>query len=930
MFRLFAITLRKFVNFLLKHKEVTFNVLPVRELFLFIAIVFCLSASAVAQVIPGETGQSPADTTSLPDPDVVLDDLANDSLQIKSDTIKSQVPKGDIETTIEYSARDSIRASVDGKKIWLYGEAKIVYGEIKLEADEILINYGENTLTANGTRDSLGNRVGYPVFTDGADVYETKDIVYNFKTRRARISEVVTEQGGGYLHADAAFKNEKNEILSVRNSYTTCNLEHPHFRIRATKTKAIPDDKIVSGPFYMEFNDIPLPAAFLFGMFPSKQSSSSGILFPSYGEEKRRGFNLRNGGYFFDINEYIKLAITGDIYSKGGHAVRVAMPYIKRYSYSGNLNFAYSKTPDSDDKIETDNPTSDFRLSWSHSPQSKGTGRFAASVTAATASYNKNNNLMYGNTGELYTSQLTNISTKLSSNISYSKRFTGTPFSLGINLSHNQDLQTKLVDLQLPSLTLNMTNQYPFQGKFKSTSPLENFSFSYSMAGANRITNNLGRIPPTASRDSIAPFTVDNFSTFLENGRKGIRHAIPISTSMKALRYFTVSPNMNYEEKWYGEYLEWEYDKTRKTIVKTDTTKGFNRIANYSFGVGLNTRIYGMYEVKNPNRSLKAIRHIVNPSVSFSYTPDFTGNENYFDKVTYVNDNSDTVIVFKSRHEGFLYGGSNTSRSGSIGFGIGNNVEAKVMNEKDSVARKVMLLNNLSINGSYNLLAESFNLSNISMSANTNLLDNKLNLNLSATLDPYRIITQPVDPENPNGASQEVRINSLAFRSGSLGRITNASLNLSTSLNPKARDKQNSSREKIGKSDLPEQEKEFLLQNPDAYIDFEIPWNLNLGYNISYVHSLNSDPRIVQHLQASGDFSLSEKWKFNYTTGYDFEKREFTPTSLGIARDLHCWTMRLNWVPFGYFQNYNFTIAVKSSILQDLKLERRRSFFDSF
>jgi hypothetical protein len=896
----------------------------VRVFFVFITIFLCLSASAVAQVNPGQPDVNSSDSTSIPGPDQSIEALDLDSLQIKSDTIKTAVPKGDIETTIQYSARDSIRASVDGKKIWLYGEAKITYGEIKLEADEILINYGENTLTANGSRDSLGNRVGFPVFTDGADVYETKDIIYNFKTRRARISEVVTEQGGGYLASDAAFKNEKNEILSIRNSYTTCNLEHPHYRIRAVKTKAIPDDKIVSGPFYMEFNDIPLPAAFLFGMFPAKKNSSSGILFPSYGEEKRRGFNLRNGGYFFDINEYIKLAITGDIYSKGGHAVRVALPYVKKYAYSGNMNFAYSKTPDQDDKIETDNPTSDFRLSWSHSPQSKGTGRFAASVTAATASYNQNNNMMYGNAGEMYTSQLTNISAKLSSNISYSKRFSGTPFSLGINLSHNQDLQTKLVDLQLPNLTLNMNNQYPFQGKFGTNSPLENFSFSYAMTAANRITNNIGRVPPSAPRDSIAPFTADNFSVFLENGRKGVRHSIPISTSIKAMKYFTLSPNFSYEEKWYGEYFSWGYDETRKQIVRTDTTKEFNRIANYNFGIGLNTRIYGMYIMKNPNRSLKAIRHIVNPSVSFAYSPDFTGNENYFQEVPTPND-----TIFKSRHEGLLYGGSSSSQSGSIGFGIGNNLEAKIKNEKDSVARKVMLLNNLSINGSYNLLADSFNLSNIGMSANTSLMDNKINVNVSATLDPYRYVSTPVNIENPTGPQREFRINSLAFKSGSLGRITNASLNLTTSLNPKARDKQKSSREKISKSDLPEQEKEFYLNNPDTYIDFEIPWDLNLGYNISYVHSANSDPRVVQHIQASGNFSLSEKWKFNYTTGYDFENREFTPTSLGITRDLHCWTMRVFWVPFGRFQNYNFTIAVKSSILQDLKLERRRSFFDA-
>ena len=847
----------------------------------------------------------------------------SDSLINKSDTINLNAPKGDIETTIDYSARDSIRASMDGKMIWLYGDAKIVYGDIELQAEQITIDYGENTLTANGTRDSLGQRVGYPIFKNGAETYETKDIIYNFKTRRARISEVVTQQGEGYLRSDAAFKNEKNEILSVRNSYTTCSLEHPHFLIRSTKTKAIPDDKIVSGPFYMEFNDIPLPAAFLFGMFPAKQTSTSGIIFPSYGEEKRRGFNLRGGGYFFDISDYVKLALTGDIYTKGGHAVYANSSYVKRYAYNGTVSFAYSKNPDGDDRIETTSSTSDFRLSWSHSPQSKGTGRFAASVNAATATFNQNNNLMTGNAGEFYTSALNNITAKLTSNVSYSKRFAGTPFSMGLNLSHNQDLQTKIVDLQLPTLSVNMTNIYPFQKKSGAigSGPIDNFSISYTLNAANRITNNLGRIPLTAARDSIAPFTLSNFSTFLKNGRKGVRHVIPISTSLKALKHFTFSPSVNYEEKWYGEAFDWAYDERTETIVKTDTTEGFNRIANYSFSVGLTTRIYGMYTMKNPNRKIKAIRHIMNPSVSFAYSPDFTKNTNYFSEIQ-----TPDGVEYRSRHEGSLYGGSNTSQSGNIGFSLGNNLEMKVKSAKDTVARKVMLLNNLSFSTSYNLLAEDWNLAPIGISANTNILDNLINLNLGGTLDPYGI-ERITDVET--GVVREVRSKRLAFGRGGLGRITSATLALSTNLNPKARNKENTSREKISKSDLPEQEKEFLLANPDAYVDFEIPWSLNLGYNMSYTHSLNTNPRIVQHVQVSGDLSISQAWKITYSSGFEFQTKEFTPTSFGISRDLHCWTMRLNWVPFGRFQSYNFTIAVKASVLQDLKMERRKPWFDN-
>nr|WP_302180131.1 putative LPS assembly protein LptD [Chryseosolibacter indicus] len=809
--------------------------------------------------------------------------------------------------------------------IWLYGEAKIKYGVIELEADEIVIDYANNTITAQSTKDSLGNRIGYPIFKNGSEVYETKGIIYNFKTKRARIKEVVTQQGEGYLHSGTAFKNEKNEIFSINNSYTTCNLEHPHFRIRATKTKAIPDDKIVAGPFYLEFNDIPLPAGFLFGMFPAQRESKSGIIFPSYGEERRRGFNFRNGGYFFDISEYIKLAVTGDIYSKGSHALYVNSNYMKRYAYNGSFNFSYSKNRITD-RIEDRSVSNDFRLAWSHSPQSKGTGRFSASVNAATSTFNKNNNLMFGAPNDLYNSGLSNITTKLSSNVSYNKRFAGTPFSLGVNLSHNQDLQTRLVDLPLPNLTLNMTNIYPFQRK-GVTGPLDNFSIGYSMAATNRITNNLGRLSPTAQRDSIAPFTLDNLSLFFRNAKNGMRHTIPVSYSFKALKFFTVSPSINYEERWYLERLNWV--RNSENVYRADTTRGFNRIANYSFSTSLNTRIYGMYFFKNPNSRVKAIRHIINPSISFGYTPDFTKNINYF---TPIRDTATQEITqYRSNHEGFVYGGSNTGRAGSIGFGIGNNLEMKVKSPKDTVERKVMLLNNLSLSSSYNLMADSFKLAPIGISANSNILDNLININVSATLDPYNYGYKNITDTEGNVIRRvETRQRGYAWNGGSLGRITSATLALSTNLNPKGRSKEQSMREKVAEADIPEADKQHIMANPNAYVDFDIPWSLNLGYSASYTHPVNQKASIVHSLQMSGDLSISEKWKINYTSGYDFKAKEITTTSIGIARELHCWQLNMNWVPFGYFTSYNITIAVKASVLQDLKLERRKPFQDRF
>jgi len=466
-----------------------------------------------------------------------------------------------------------------------------------------------------------------------------------------------------------------------------------------------------------------------------------------------------------------------------------------------------------------------------------------------------------------------------------------------------------------------MTNIYPFQRKSGKTGPLDNFSIAYTMNAQNRISNNIGRVPAKADHDSIAAFTTANMPLFFDNARKGIRHVIPTSFSFKALRHFTLSPSFSYEEKWYGEKLKWGYNSDSSLLVKTDTLRQFSRVANYSVSAAITTRIYGIYNFKNKNSKVKAIRHVINPNISYSYTPDFSQNPDYFQQFT----DKTGRVIYQDRYQSFVYGGSSMGNSSALGFGIGNNLESKVQGAQDSVARKVMLLNNLSINSAYNFLADSFNLAPISISANTNILDNLLNINLSTSLDPYWYMTYTDEA----GQQLERRMQGYAWNHGSIGRITNATLAMSTNLNPKMRNKNTTSREKIGKSDLPEQEKEFLLAHPDVYVDFDIPWSMNISYNLSYVRPVNRSAEVTQTINFSGDVSLSEKWKVTYSSGYHFESGEFTQTNLGITRDIHCWTMSINWTPFGRFQQFYFTINVKSSLLQDLKLERRKPFFDN-
>ncbi len=877
------------------------------------------------QGINSSIGQKLSDKATSPSDTTRADSLARNR-------------KSDIQTTIIYSARDSINSRVDRKIVHLYGDAKIKYGEIELMAEEIVIDYEKSTISARGKLDSAGRRIGYPIFINGAEKYETRSIEYNFKNRKARISEVVTKQDEGFLHGNAVMKNDKDELLSIHNAYTTCNLAHPHYQIIATKAKAIPGDKMVVGPFYMTMNDVPMPLGFFFGIFPSPRKSASGVIVPSYGEEQNRGFFLKNGGYFFDINDYVKLQVTGDIYSKGSSAFYINSNYTKRYKFGGNFNFSYSNNKTSND-IEDNSTVQDFRIMWSHTPQSKGTGRFSASVNAASATYNTNNLLAY-NTNQS-APRLDNTTRKLSSNVSYSKTF-GKMFSLGANARFNQDLFTKQVDMALPDLTFNINNAYPF--KKAQSMFLQNLALRLTTSATNQITNNLGKTTDSegnpSAEDNIVPFNSQTIPFLLEKARKGVRHTVPVGTSFKILNFFTLSPSVSFDELWYFDKLSWGVSTDGKKAVVVDTVKGFNRVFNYSGTIGMTTRIYGTYFFKGET-GVQAIRHVINPSIGMSFQPNFGDpSYGYYQKLTL---SGNPNPVYKSVHEGYVYGSSRFGESATMSFGVNNTVEMKVKSKKDTVARKINLFNTLSISSGYNFKADSFKLSSFSMAANTNVLNDKLNINMSATLDPYKYVTLVSKDPGISQIGREIRTRYVAWAPYTppagynviedgfgIGRITSVNLAMSTNLSPKGQSKDNDMREKVGKAtDITDADKKYILANPDAYIDFDIPWNLRINYNIDYNHGVNSTPRVTQAMRFDGDFSLSKQWKVQFNSGFDFEKQEITQTYITIARDLHCWQVNLSWVPFGKYQSYSFYIGIKSSLLKDLKLNRTKSFFDN-
>jgi len=850
---------------------------------------------------------------------ILLDTLIN-----KKDSVKQN--KRDIETTVKYTSKDSIFFDLQNQKMILYGNGEIDYGEIKLDANKIKVDWIEQILDANYVLDSTGKKIGKPVFTDAGQSYETDKIIYNFKSKKALISGIVTQQDDAYMQGVKVKKNEIDELFIQNAKYTTCNLADPHFYISAKKIKVIPKKKVISGPFHLKFGDIPTPLGFIFGMFPQPKKTVSGIIVPSYGEEKRRGFYLRDGGYYFAVNEYIDLKITGDIYSKGGYGASIGSNYKKRYAFSGSLNFDYnrSKTGEIVNPIESN----DFSLSWRHTPNSRGkSSRFSSSVNIRTNSYSQNKNLVYSNFEE-------SISSQFNSSISYSKTFKGSPFNFSSNLRHSQNVQTKIVNLTLPSISYSMNRIYPFKnsGKLGKTA-LGKLSFSHRFTGGIKLSN--GSLSSLSDNNIInsnelntqqLDFNFENIDKIIDRSKIGGKHSIPVSTSFNLFKFLTFSPGVNYDEIWYLKKLSYSYDELKKG-VKLDTINGFSRVWSYSTALSLSTRIYGTLFFKKGK--IKAIRHVITPQISMSFRPDFSKKKyGYFQEVQ-INETGETKMY--NNYQGFLYGGASLGNSASINFSIGNNLELKIVDEKDTISgtKKIKIFDNLTFSSSYNFLADSFKLNPIRFSTRTSFFKNLITLNLGGTIDPYSFVLDSVQ-ENSNGSKvyYQRRVSEFSFqKKQGIGSLSYMNIAIGFRFTPSSFQNENNDEKEsnFGSSE----ELDYINSNPEEYVDFNIPWSFNGNYSLnrSKVGFKNAD--ITQTFNLSGDLSITEKTKVTFRTGYDFKNKMLTQTSLNVVRDLHCWRLAFNWVPFGRFQSFNLTLNAVSALLQDLKLEKKSRFFDN-
>lgn len=839
----------------------------------------------------------------------------------------STIQKSEIETTINYSAKDSIFYDLKSQKIKLYGNSKIDYGEINLEAYEILVNWNDKTLDANYLTDSTGKKIGKPIFSEGNQSYETDKITYNFDSRKAKIKGIVTQLDDAYMQGEDVKKNEEDELFISHAMYTTCNLEEPHFHISSGKIKVIPGKKVISGPFHLKFGDVPTPLGFIFGMFPQPKKKVSGLIMPNYGEEKRRGFYLRDGGYYFAVNDHIDLRLTGDIYSKGSYGMTLGSSYKKRYSYSGNLRFNYNKSKLGD--FENPSTSNDFSFSWSHTPDARGkSSRFSSSVNFQTNSYNQNKNLVYSDFNE-------SINAQFNSNISYTKSFKGSPFNLSANLRHSQNVQTKKVNLTLPDVSYNMSRIYPFKnlGKLGKTA-LGKISISHRFNGKIELTNGsvgnslsgLNILNSSNNFSEQLDFNMDNLNSIIDRSKIGGKHTIPISTSFNLLKYFTVSPSVNYNEIWYLKKLSYNYNELENGI-EIDTTNSFQRAWSYSSAFAMSTRIYGTVFFKKGK--VKAIRHVISPEISMSFSPDFTKPKfGYYENVQ-INREGDTKLL--SKYENFLFGSPRIGSSASMNVYIGNNLEMKVVDKNDTISgtRKIKIFDNLSFSSSYNFLADSFRLAPIRFNTRTSFFKRLINLTIGGSIDPYTFKLDSIS-ENSLGVKNvyQRRIDELAYKNNQgIGSL--AYINMSLGFRFSAKDFRSEDDEEKDSSFGTREEIDYINSNIAEYIDFNVPWSINANYNLNRRKLGFRDPTITQTLTFSGDISISEKTKISFRSGYDFKFKMLTQTSINATRDLHCWRINFSWVPFGRFQSYNLSINAVSALLQDLKLEKRSRFFDN-
>ena len=818
-----------------------------------------------------------------------------------------------LESPVIYPSRDSMVFSYAEKKIRMYGAAKVTYQDKEIQADYIEMSIDRKELYATGVKDSLGNLTGKPVFKDGDESYETTELRYNFETGKAWVMDVRVKEEEGFLHSHIT-KMDSTGTMNIKDGkYTTCDADHPHFHFQITKGKVIPDKLIVTGPLYLVVEDIPLPIGLPFGYLPKQQKNASGILMPSYGDDRERGFFLRNGGYYFSINDRYDLALTGDIYSRGSWKGSTQSRYRKIYKHSGSLNldFATNKTGEKDinQKVQRD-----FSIRWNHSQDAKAHPyrTFNASVNLSTSKYDRLNTYQTqsNNFNDFNSQSLEHMTNTKSSSISYNRKFPNKLYNFTAKVGHTQNSSTRSIVLNAPSATFTVGRFYPFRAKSRVGKQrwYELIEMRYSSNFENRLKLHEDSI---FSRDG-QPASANMGNYISNNMQNGFKHQIPVSASFKPIKYMTMTPSLNYDGLLFFYQTEKHWDpELDSLIVNRINQMKYVQFLSPNLNLSYTPQIYGFFDFKRGR--VKTIRHVMSPSLSFSYRPDLGYDLTKYQDSVQVDDRG-TMRSYGAFDDGLYRLPSVAGRYGNISLNVGNQLEMKVKDPKDTTGqeKKVKLLESFSFGTSYDIFRDSMKLSPASLQARTRLF-NQVNISFRANLNPYAI------QEISSGNSTTFRTVDVfeISRSGKPFRMTDASLSVDFSLPFRSQDRSQGARADQRNAD------------PGSAIeDYSIPWNLQIGYNFQYSKPY-MDANVTQSLRISGNISLTPKWTVNLSSGYDFVRKEVTYTSLQINRNLHCWQMSINVVPFGQRKSYMFTIAANGSMLKDVKYTKNKYWSDN-
>ena len=822
---------------------------------------------------------------------------------IKKDSIKPKKPL--LESKIKRTAIGYEKINQKKKQMTLYDKAELYYQDIELKSGIIILDYEKNEIYAGRIKDSTGKYTQLPVFKQGSNVIEPDSIRFNFKTKKALVWNSRTEQNEFKIKAEITKRENDSVYFMKKARFTTSeDIENPEFYFQTSKVKFVPGKKVVIGLTHMVIANVPTPLIMPFAFFPMTETSQSGIIMPTFNDTRQRGYAFQNGGYYFALSDNYDLAILGDYYTNGSYALRAETSYAKRYRYNGNINIRFENLITSERGYPDYSKSNIYNIQWSHNKDQKSNpnSRFSASVNLGSSTYFQqsinqvNNNSRLNNT--------------LSSSISYSKTFNSVPqVNMSLTATHSQNTQTQMINMTLPSLQVNVDRIFPFAPKDgEKRGILKNINFQYTLRGDNRIE----------TKDSLF-FKPQMF----RDANSGIQHSIPLSTNFKIFKHFSASASLNYNEVWYLKTINRSFDNQQNKVVETPVN-GFDAFRTYNFSSSIGTTIYGTFNFGS-KKQIQSIRHVMRPTVAFSYAPSF---DKYYD--TYASDGSGTIMKEYTRFEKGIYGAPGIGKSNIVSFDLSNTFEAKVRDRDvtKTEPKKIMLLNNLNFHTDYNATSDSLRWSPLRISGGTTLFKDKMNVNFATTLDPYAI--------DNSGR----RINTFnANNGGSLFRMTSSNMTINFSLaSTDGDDTKNKQGERNGGrsddlygtntdfSDRRESQFNQKENSEDKVTEFfksKIPWDLTMAYSLTYSNNNRENEIIGNTLSFSTNIDLTPKWKIGISSGYDFVQQGVTFTQLRFERDLLSWRMDFNWLPFDDNAFWFFFIGIKSSVLSDIKWEKR-------